>query len=159
MIPEALVPRGRLRSFLLRLPILVGGLAVLATLSRRWPQDQTVEVVLGSAAPEVREVRVRYGDPSDARNDWQREVVFRYGPGQAPRVVHHAPRLASGEYDVQIELVHASGPSATETEAVTRHVRLEGHPVSLDVVSALTARKADDAKPPPTPSGAASARL
>jgi len=43
---------------------LLAGLGVALVLSRHWPTDQAVHIVLGDAAPRALEVRVRYADLS-----------------------------------------------------------------------------------------------
>jgi hypothetical protein len=122
----------------LRLPLLLGGLGVVLALSRHWPTDQAVHVVLGDAAPRAEEVSVRYADISTGQDDWQREASFHYAPGHAPRIVTHEPRLASGDYDVEIEVKLVDGPSVSHTVTTTRRVTLRGGSTSVDVSAALT---------------------
>jgi len=102
------------RKRLLRLLLLGAGLLVALLLARRWPREQTVHYVLGDAAARVEEVDARWearparaaAEPSS--EDWTREATFRYGAGQAPRIVTHEPRLPDGDYTVEIEIASAS---------------------------------------------------
>jgi hypothetical protein len=139
---------GRLRTVegrrLLRIPLLLAALGVALTLSRRWPSDQAVHVVLGDAAPRATELRIRYADLSSGHDDWQREATFHYAAGHAPRIVNHEPRLASGEYDVEIEVSVADGPSESHTVTTTRRMTLNGGSTSVDVSRQL---EADPARP------------
>lgn len=91
-----------------------GGLLVLASvvvlaayfwLNPRLPKDQSVNVVLGDSAPTVTEVAVSYAHDGDP----MREAELRFEPGQAPRVVHHEPRLPDGDYVVGIRVRSARG--------------------------------------------------
>jgi hypothetical protein len=130
-----------------RLAVLLAGLALLFVIGHNWPRDQTVHYVLGDASPRVEELRVRYGAaarPSEARDrpqnqeqneeaDWDREARFQWPPGDAPRVVTHAPRLADGDYMVEIEVV-----ANAERNTVKRHVKLEsGGSTSIDLAQAV----------------------
>ncbi len=102
------------------------GLALWLVLGRKVPKDQVVHVVLGDAAPRVTQVRLRY--TADGEADVLREAAFEYAAGRAPRIVTHEPRLAGGDYLVEIDV--AEGNDRTE---VRRKVKLDGDPVSLDV--------------------------
>jgi uncharacterized protein (DUF2126 family) len=132
------------RSRWLRLLLLVAGLGVAFVLSRHWPTDQSVHIVLGDAAPKVIELRVRYAELKSAHDDWQREVSFHYAAGRAPRIVSHEPRLVSGDYDVEIEIERATEPPDARTVSVVRHVMLDGHTASIDVSAAALARVTPD---------------
>ncbi len=106
-------------------------LAMWLVLGRKVPSEQVVHVVLGDAAPSVTEVRLRYAPdegagPSDA--EFTREATFRYAAGKAPRIVTHEPRLAGGDYLVEIEV-----SKGNDRALVHRKVKLDGSPVSLDV--------------------------
>jgi hypothetical protein len=107
--------------------VLVAALVgVWLVLGPRLPHDQTVHVVLGKAAPRVTELRLAYaeGDEQAAA----REVTFHFAEGEAPRVVTHEPRLANGEYRVEIDVYAQKGHAQA-----TRRVKLSGDPVSVDV--------------------------
>jgi hypothetical protein len=108
--------------------------AVWLVLGRHLPRDQTVHVVLGESAPRVTEVRLRYAPAADARA-FDRDVTFKYAPGEAPRVVTHMPRLADGDYHVEIEVLsEPPDPSSQEARVrVERRITLEGGTVSIDV--------------------------
>ncbi len=144
------------RRLLVRLPVLLAALGVGYAVSRHWPNDQSLRVVLGDTAPSVVEVRVRYaehGRPSDERDDWAREVTFRYAPGRAPRMVNHEARLANGDYDVEIDigLVTTTGPArAARTVTIERRVELggAGTTASVDVSGAVRDSLAETAPPP-----------
>jgi hypothetical protein len=109
--------------------------ALYAALGRTWPKDQLVHVVLGASAPRVTELDVRYaprGAGGKGAEDWTREATFRFSEGNAPRVVTHEPRLADGEYDVEIDIQTPSQRSTIE-----RHVTLQGGTTSIDVADAV----------------------
>jgi hypothetical protein len=125
-------PRRRLA----RVVILGAAVAVYFTLAPRWPRDNVVHVVLGAAAPEVVEVRLGYAPaPKNGpiAEDWTREASFRFPEGSAPRVVTHEPRVADGDYVVEIEILKASHRSTT----LQRRVTLEGGTTSIDVSEAV----------------------
>ena len=112
-------------------------LAVYFTLANRWPKDNVVHIVLGEAAPDVVEVRLGYAPaPKNGpiAEDWTREVSFRFPGGSAPRVVTHEPRVAAGDYVVEIEILKSSQQRTT----VQRRVTLEGGTTSIDVSRAVT---------------------
>jgi hypothetical protein len=122
----------------------LGAAALVAyfVLAPQTPHDQTVHFVLGDAAPRVDELRVRYAPAQAAQSgqhedtmaeDWTREAAFRFADGGAPRIVTHEPRLADGDYLVEIEIVSRSHANTT---ARTR-ASLAGSPTSLDVSSAV----------------------
>lgn len=99
-------------------------------LGRKVPADQVVHVVLGDASPRITEVRLRYAPQGDA--EFTREATFHYDAGKAPRVVTHEPRLAGGDYTVEIELMVGN-----DRALVQRKVKLEGNPVSVDIRDSL----------------------
>ena len=101
------------------------GAAVYFSLSPKWPSEQSLHIALGDQAPRVEEVRVRCGEGSD----WAREVTFHYAKGHAPRMVSYEPRLANGEYLVEIEVRTDDARVRTED----RRVRLEGGSTSIDL--------------------------
>ncbi len=107
--------------------VLAGVLAVAAILARRWPKDQTVHYLLGSAAPRVEELEVRWA-PGVSSEDWVRQATFRYEPGQAPRVVTQQARLADGDYTVEIEVKGDGGPAI-----VRKKVTLSGGSTSIEL--------------------------
>jgi hypothetical protein len=126
------------RRRLFPLGIAAVGVAVYFFLAPRAPVDQGIRIVLGEAAPRVTEVDVRYV-ATGANPDVAREVTFRYAPGAAPRIVSHEPRLANGDYVVQMEfdLSTASPQVAQGHVTVDRPVTLLGGTTSLDVSRAL----------------------
>jgi hypothetical protein len=95
-------------------------------LAPRFPKDQSVNVVLGRAAPEVTDVTLHYGSASN--DAVSREVALHFDHGKAPRVVHHEARLPDGEYVVAIEVKSDRGVWSDE-----RRVRLSGGSTSIDV--------------------------
>ncbi len=107
--------------------LLFGALGVGAyfVLSPKVPKDQSVNVVLGSAAPAVTEVSMHYASEKDA--DVSRDVTLHFDKGKAPRVVHHEARLPDGDYLVQIEI----GGEHTWTKE--RRVHHQGGSTSIDV--------------------------
>jgi hypothetical protein len=123
---------------LLPLGIAAVGLAVYFFLAPKAPVDQAIRVVLGDAAPRVVEVDVRYV-AAGPNPDLTREVTFRYAPGAAPRIVSHEPRLANGDYVVQMEfgISTASNASSVARVSVDRSVTLQGGTMSIDVSRAL----------------------
>jgi hypothetical protein len=129
---------------LLPLGIAAVGVAVYFFLAPRAPVDQAIRIVLGDAAPRVAEVDVRYV-AAGPNPDLTREVTFHYARGAAPRIVSHEPRLANGDYVVQMEfgiftpLVPTSASSSEPIARVNvdRSVTLQGGTMSIDVSRAL----------------------
>lgn len=118
---------------LLSLLALAGSLAAAVPLTQHWPKEQTVHYVLGDAAPRVRELDARWAEGRGGADDeWSREATFRYGAGQAPRVVTHQPRMPDGDYTVEIDLV-----SDSDRSTVTKHVTLSGGSTSIDLAGAV----------------------
>jgi hypothetical protein len=121
-----------------RFAVVAGAVALVLFMGRRWPHDQTVHYVLGDGAPRVEELDARWEEAragAHARavdDEPAREATFRYAKGQAPRVVTHEPRLADGDYDVEIEI---ATPSLRTT--VTRRVNLSGGATSIDLAQAV----------------------
>jgi hypothetical protein len=152
-----------------RLAVPAAAIAVAAVLSRSWPKDQTVHYVLGDGASRVEELDARWasgkddadgtspaspgrgqdqdgtspaspGRGQDKDDTWLREVAYRYEPGKAPRVVTHEPRLANGEYTVEIEIVAANeggSPPGVSTTRVRRHVVLGGGVTSIELARSV----------------------
>ena len=111
--------------------LLVAALALIwLVFGRKAPADQVVHVVLGDRAPRITAIALRY--TAEGETEAAREATFRYALGQAPRIVTHEPRLAGGDYMVEIEL--SEGNDRAE---VRRKVKLDGSPVSLDVKESL----------------------
>ncbi len=140
---------GKGRRELLKLPLLVGALGVGAVLARRWPTDHTLRIVLGDTAPLATDVRIRYAprDGDDADRDWQREVRLHFGAGRAPRVVRHEPRLASGDYDVEVEVDVTRADAAPRTARLQREVVFGSEAATVDVSAAVR----DSLSEPPRP--------
>jgi hypothetical protein len=125
---------------LLSLVALAGGLAAAMPLAERWPREQTIHYVLGDGAPRLRELEARWveakveakvegeGDGDSTSPEALRDATFHFAPGQAPRIVTHVPRLADGDYLVDIDL--ASGDARA---TVSRHVTLSGGATSIDL--------------------------
>ncbi len=120
--------------------ILVAVAAVFFTLSSRWPKDNVVHVVLGAGAPEVSQVTIRYarsgeGGKASGDEDWTRGATFSFPDGSAPRIVTHEPRLADGDYAVEIEILKTS-------HAIVRverpRVSFTGGTTSIDVSQAVS---------------------
>jgi hypothetical protein len=104
------------------LGLLVVAIAIVAVytyLGSKMPKDQVVHLVLGSAAPLVTEVVVRYRP--ERETEWAREVRFEYTKGTAPRIVTHEARLADGDYLVEIDVARGSAHTVVE-----RNVKLGG---------------------------------
>jgi hypothetical protein len=124
---------------LVRGVIVIAAAAVFLTLASRWPRDNVVHVVLGAAAPGVADLHLRYAPV--AKNgpigveDWARDTDFRFPEGTAPRVVTHEPRVADGDYVVEIEILKASHAIVK----VQRRVTLAGGTTSIDVSEAAMA--------------------
>src|ERR1700722_18096687 len=123
-----------------RLVVLVAVAATYFTLSNRWPKDNVVHVVLGPAAPEVAGLHLRYASvPKYTKNapvdeDWTREATFSFPDGSAPRIVTHEPRIADGDYAVEIEILKASHAIVKVRRP---HVPLAGGTTSIDVSEAV----------------------
>jgi hypothetical protein len=103
------------------------GAAAYLSLAPKWPQEQHLRVVLGDDAPHIQSVGVRCG--KDRESDWMREVTFRYAKGEAPRIVSYEPRLANGDYLVEIELEMADARVRT----TDRQMTLAGGTTSIDL--------------------------
>ncbi len=91
------------------------------------------------AAPHVEELDARWapehGEADEpGRESWAREVTFRYAPGQAPRIVTHEPRLADGDYLVEVELVADND----QTSIVRKHVTLSGGVTQIELAPSVT---------------------
>jgi hypothetical protein len=112
-------------------------LLVALYFARQWPKDQTVHYVLGDAAARVEEVDARWAPGIAATEDWTREASFRYAPGQAPRIVTHEPRLADGDYTVEIEIVAANLANEKNEVVVRKHVTLSGGATSIQLADAV----------------------
>jgi hypothetical protein len=109
---------------------LVGAVAVLAaTFARGFPRAQTVHYVLGDGAARVEEIDARWTE-GKGREDGalMRAAAFHYAPGQAPRVITHEPRLADGDYTVEIDIV-----ANRERRTVTREVALGGGTTNIEL--------------------------
>jgi hypothetical protein len=115
------------------------GLVAYMVTAPQVPHTQTVHYILGDAAPRVDELRVRYAPYAPApghaemAEDWTREVAFRFADGGAPRIVTHEPRLADGDYVVEIEIVSRAHANTTAKSRAS----LVGDPTSLDVSSVV----------------------
>jgi hypothetical protein len=112
------------------------GLVAYMVTAPQVPHTQTIHYVLGDAAPRVDELRVRYAPaPSHAEmaEDWTREVAFRFADGGAPRIVTHEPRLADGDYVVEIEIVSRAHANTTAKSRAS----LAGETTSIDVSSVV----------------------
>ncbi len=122
------------------LPALFVGLgaAVYFSLAPRWPTDQHLRLVLGDAPSHVDEVTLRSAKSEPrAGEDWLREVTFHSAKGDAPRIVSYEPRLASGDYLVEIEI------RTDDARVVTRdrRVRLGGGTTSIELPEASALRE------------------
>jgi hypothetical protein len=113
--------------------ILLALVGVFLLISRAWPKEQVVHLVLGTAAPRVEEVALRYGSPSPEETEiWTRQATFYYGGKGAPRIVTHEPRLPDGDYSVEIDLA-----TKTDRNTVRRRVTLSGGTSSIDLSQAV----------------------
>lgn len=127
------------RKRIARMVLLAAALVVAMLLFKHWPKDQTVHYVLGDTAPHVEELDARWAPADDKADDpghesWAREVTFHYAPGQAPRVVTHEPRLADGDYLVEVELVADND----QTSIVRKHVTLSGGVTQIELAPSVT---------------------
>jgi hypothetical protein len=115
-----------------RIVVLVAVVALYFTFASRWPKENVVHVVLGAAAPQVTELDLRYAPATKNGpmvEDWTREAKFSFPDGSAPRVVTHEPRIADGDYVVEIEILKASHAIVRSQ----RRVSLAGGTTSIDV--------------------------
>jgi hypothetical protein len=145
--PHRRAPRDHVRRRLGLLVVAGLAVAVASTLLPHWPKDNVVHVVLGAAAPLVKDVRLRFAPTSGVgadgakahpgtflgAEDWTREVEFRFAEGSAPRVLTHEVRVADGDYVVEIEILKTAPPITT----LQRRVRLEGGTTTIDVSDAV----------------------
>ncbi|HLK38234.1 MAG TPA: hypothetical protein VKU41_15835 [Polyangiaceae bacterium] len=137
------VASGRRSRALLLAGAVVAAVAAPSVL-RGLPEEQTIHYRLGDAAASVRELDARWKEDRGSE-DWTREVSFRYAPKTAPRVVTHEPRLADGNYTVQIEIVaetagNKSGAPSELSRVVERHVTLGGGSVTTIELAAAVPR-------------------
>jgi hypothetical protein len=117
------------RSRIIRLLFLVFGISVALYLGTQGAQEQHVRIVLGSEAPRVVGLDLRY---VAGESDVMREVHFTYPPTGAPRIVSHEPKLPNGEYKLQIDVDTREG-----RRGIQRRVTLGGGSTQVDVSSAL----------------------
>jgi hypothetical protein len=109
--------------------------ALYFTLAPHWPKDNVVHIVLGNAAAEVEEVRVSYAPAAKHAGmdeDLAREATFRFPDASAPRIVTHEPRLADGDYVVEIEIL-----SHKHSTVLQRRVTFQGNTTSLDISGSI----------------------
>jgi hypothetical protein len=130
--------RSRIAQMPGRLLFLVAAAGVYVVLAPHWAKDNVIHVVLGGdrGRAEVTELHLRYAvapKSGQMAEDWTREATFRFPDGSAPRVVTHEPRLADGDYVVEIEILKPPHPELT----IDRRVTLEGSTTSIDVSSDL----------------------
>jgi hypothetical protein len=112
---------------------LLAATAIYLMLAPKMPHDQVLRFVLGDAAPRLIELDVRYAEAEAAKStenaeDWTREATFRFAEGSAPRIVTHEPRLANGDYVVEIET-----QTASQRGTLRRRVTLQGGTTSIDL--------------------------
>ncbi len=134
-----------MRRRLARIVGLVAVAAIFLTLASRWPRDNVVHIVLGAAAGQVERATLRYAPaPKNGPmvEDWTREVTFGFPGGSAPRVITHEPRVADGDYVVEIEILKTSH-AIVRTQ---RRVALEGGTTSVDVSTAIAAEEIEAAR-------------
>jgi hypothetical protein len=114
------------------------GVALYSFLAPKFPKEQTVNVVLGDAAPKVTALTLRYV-PSGER-EAEREARFNFPQG-TPRIVRHEAQLRDGDYRVEIEL---TGDHARSQ--LSRNVTVRGGATSLDVSEAALSALAEAAR-------------
>ena len=120
------------------LVMLAAGVAFYLSVAPKVPKDQAIHFVLGDASARVTELDVRYAPASVAKNDtilaedWTREATFRFPVGSAPRIVTHEPRLADGDYVVEIEI-----QTPPQRASLRRKVSLQGGTTSIDLSEAV----------------------
>jgi hypothetical protein len=119
-----------------RLLLLAAALVVAVALSRRWPRAQTIHYVLGDAAAHIEQLDARWAPIAGAgdapgEEPWTREVAYHFARGQAPRVVTHEPRLADGDYLVEVELA----ADETHRSIVRKRVVLSGGVTQIELAS------------------------
>jgi hypothetical protein len=124
------------RSPFARIAFLVFGAGVAVYLGSQGPKEQHVRVVLGSAAPDVTEVSLRY---VAADGEVARVTRFAYDAGSAPRVVAHEPQLPSGDYRLEIEVGRTprAADEGDSRKAIQRQVTLGGGSTQIDISNAL----------------------
>jgi hypothetical protein len=107
------------------LAFLAVGLGIAWYLGQNGPQEQHVHVILNERAPVVTGVSLQY---VAANGDVANETSFRYAPGQAPRIVSHEPKIASGGYKLKVDV---DLPDSRKT--VEKQVTLTGGSVQVDM--------------------------
>jgi hypothetical protein len=63
-----------------------------------------------------------------------REATFRFPDGNAPRIVTHEPRLADGDYVVEIDILSRFASHSTTFE---RRVTFQGNTTSIDLSGSI----------------------
>jgi hypothetical protein len=121
-----------------RVPIVlfaVLGVGAYSYLAPKLPKEQTVNVVLGDAAPKVTDVTLRYVPSGEREAERVAELHFA---GVAPRIVRHDAQLRDGDYRVEIEL---RGDHARSQ--LSRNVTFRGGSTSIDVSEAALSALAE----------------
>lgn len=129
------MPRRKAVPFALLVALGLGGYFLLAP---RFPKEQTVNIVLGDAAPKITDLTLRYVPTGD--REPEREARFHFGR-EAPRIVHHDARLPDGDYRVEIDL---EGDHARTH--LSRTVAFRGGATSIDVSEAALSALAEAAR-------------
>jgi hypothetical protein len=126
----------------------VGAVAVLAaSFARAFPRAQTVHYVLGDGAGRVEEVEARWAQGKRSEDgSFMRAAAFHYAPGQAPRIITHEPRLADGDYTVEIDIV-----ANRERRTITREVALGGGTTNIELGSSIRPRSGEAGDVPSVP--------
>jgi hypothetical protein len=114
------------------------GVGVYSFLAPKFPKDQTVNVVLGDAAPKVTDLTMRYVRSGEREAD--REATFHFAQG-TPRIVRHDAQLPDGDYRVELDL----RGDHTHTE-LSRNVTFFGGSTSIDVSEAAKSALAEAEK-------------
>lgn len=104
------------------------GVGVYSFVAPKFPREQTVNIVLGDAAPKVTDLTLDYVRAGE--RDAEREATFHFARG-TPRIVRHEPQLPDGDYRVDLDL---RGDHARTQ--LSRNVTLRGGTTSLDVSEA-----------------------
>lgn len=115
------------------LVFLVLGLGVAFWLGKNGPQEQHVHVILNERAPIVTNVALQYVAPN---GDVANETAFHYGPGQAPRIVNHEPKIPSGDYKlrVDVDMVPPGDAGAADSRrSIEKQVKLGGGSAQVDL--------------------------
>lgn len=129
---------------LVYLGLLIAAVGIFLVMSRVWPREQTIHVILGEAAPRVEEVELSFIPAGAAEDDDSRarRISLHYPAHDAPQAITQAPKLANGDWLIELAVM-VPGDSIV----VHRRLKLEGGVVTLDVAHQVPTARSPEAAP------------